>query len=129
MPPSAPTLSGFEQQLPLSGTFVSQFAETTGTATIERRSDGSTWVTLAGFSTGEAADLRLYLKEGELVQGADGYWGDTAGYGYEIATISPDAPQQEIPVPGAGTMPVVRTLTVMDYAGPDYPSLGSVSLR
>lgn len=123
----ASDLSAFEQQLPLSGEFVSQATATEGTVDIERRSDGSVWVLLDDFHTGDASDLRLYLKEDALVQDADGYWGSAEG-GYEIAVIDPDAATQEIEVPGAWDMPEIRSLTVMDYTPPDFPALGSVAL-
>jgi hypothetical protein len=123
----ASELSEFEKQLPLSGAFVSQATATDGTVEIERRSDGSVWVVLEGFSTGDASDLRLYLKEDALVQDADGYWGSAEG-GYEIAVIDPDASSQEIAVPGAWDMPAISSLTVMDYAGPGFPALGSAAL-
>lgn len=121
-------LSAFEQQLPLQGNFVSQLTETTGSVLIERRSDGLTWATLSGFSTGEASDLRLYLKEGALEQDTTGAWGDTAGYSFEIAPIDSTQADQEIAIPGAHTMPAIQTLTVMNYASPDFPSFGSVAL-
>ncbi|MBO0985495.1 hypothetical protein [Rathayibacter sp. SD072] len=124
----ASPLSAFEQQLPLEGDFLSQQSETTGSVLIERRADGSTWAILSGFSTGDATDPRLHLKEGALEQDSSGDWVDTAGYSFEIAPVDPDLPDQEIPIPGAGTMPEITTLTVMDYGGPDYPSLGSVAL-
>jgi len=123
----ASDLSGFEQQLPLSGTFVSQATATEGTVDIERRSDGSVWVLLENFHTGDAADLRLYLNEDALVQDADGYWGSAAG-GYEIAVIDPGASTQEIEVPGAWDMSAIQSLTVSDYTPPDFPALGSVAL-
>jgi hypothetical protein len=53
---------------------------------------------------------------------------DTAGYSFEIAALDPDRPDQEIPIPGAATMPEIPTLTAMDYRGPAYPALGSVAL-
>ena len=120
-------LSEFEQQLPLNGEFVSQATATEGTVDIERRSDGSVWVLLENFHTGDAADLRLYLNEDALVQDADGYWGSAAG-GYEIALIDPGATTQEIEVPGAWDMPAIQSLTVSDYTPPDFPALGSVAL-
>lgn len=123
----ASDLSVFEQQLPLSGEFVSQATATEGSVDIERRSDGSVWVLLDDFQTDDASDLRLYLKEDALVQDADGYWGSAEG-GYEIAVIDPDAVTQEIAVPGAWDMPEIRSLTVMDYASPNFPALGSVAL-
>jgi hypothetical protein len=123
----ASDLSEFEQQLPLSGKFVSQATATEGTVDIERRSDGSVWILLENFHTGDAADLRLYLNEDPLVQDADGYWGSAAG-GYEIAVIDPGASTQEIEVPGAWEMTAIRSLTVSDYTPPDFPALGSVAL-
>jgi hypothetical protein len=120
-------LSEFEQQLPLGGEFVSQATATEGTVEIQRRDDGSVWVVLDDFQTGDASDLRLYLKEDALIQDADGHWGAAEG-GNEIAEIDPDEVHQEIEVPGAWTMSTIRSLTVMDYAGPDYPALGSVAL-
>jgi hypothetical protein len=48
--------------------------------------------------------------------------------GYEIAVIDPDASSQEIEVPGAWDMPAISSLTVMDYAGPGFPALGSAAL-
>nr|RZI34891.1 hypothetical protein BJQ95_02738 [Cryobacterium sp. SO1] len=123
----ASDLSKFEQQLPLSGQFVSQATATEGTVDIERRNDGSVWVLLEDFHTGDAADLRLYLKEDALLQDADGFWGSAEG-GYEIAVIDPGASTQEIEVPGAWDMPAIQSLTVMDYTPPDFPALGSVTL-
>jgi len=123
----ASDLSEFEQQLPLSGEFVSQATATEGTVDIERRSDGSVWVLLENFHTGDATDLRLYLKEDALIQDADGYWGSSEG-GYEIAVIDPGATTQEIEVPGAWDMAAIQSLTVMDYTPPDFPALGSVAL-
>jgi hypothetical protein len=120
-------LSEFEQQLPLIGLFVSQATETSGTARIERRVDGSVWVILDDFRTGDASDLRLYLKADPLLQDADGHWG-SAEDGYEIASIDPTAPTQEIEVPGARDMPAIRTLTVRNYVAPDYPAFGSAAL-
>ncbi|MCM6763130.1 hypothetical protein NB037_11950 [Rathayibacter sp. ZW T2_19] len=124
----ASPLSAFEQQLPLRGDFLSQQSATTGSVLIERRADGSTWAVLSGFSTGDASDLRLSLEEGALEQDGSGAWVDTAGYSFEIAPLDPDLPDQEIAIPGARTMPAIATLTVMDYGGPGYPSLGSVAL-
>lgn len=121
-------LSAFEQQLPLKGDFVSQWTETTGSVVIERRTDGSAWATLTGFSTGAATDLRLQLKEGALEQDGTGAWVDTAGYSFEIGPVDPARPDQEIAVPGAHLMPAISTLTVMSYESPDYPSFGSVAL-
>lgn len=124
-----PELSAFEQQLPLSGVFVSQQVSTTGSVRIERRPDGTTWVTFTGFTTGDVSDLRLYLKEGALEQDNSGAWVDTAGLSYEIGVLDPAGPDFEVQIPGAHTMPEIHTLTVMDYLGPDYPSLGSVALN
>ena len=123
----ASDLSEFEQQLPLSGTFVSQAAATEGSVEIQRREDGSVWIVLENFDTGDAADLRLYLKEDELLQDADGYWGAAEG-GYELLLADPGASRQEIEVPGAWDMPEILTLTVADYTPPDFPALGSVAL-
>ena len=123
----ASELSEFEKQLPLSGAFVSQAADTEGTVKIERRTDGSVWISIDNFHTGDTADLRLYLNEDALVQDADGYWGSAAG-GYEIAVIDPGASTQEIEVPGAWDMPAIQSLTVSDYTPPDFPALGSVAL-
>ncbi|ROP50196.1 MULTISPECIES: hypothetical protein [unclassified Rathayibacter] len=124
-----PQLSAFEQQLPLRGDFVSQQTETTGSVLIERRADGSTWATVTGFSTGDASDLRLQLKEGALEQDSSGAWVDTAGYSFDIGPLDPEQPDQEIAIPGAHTMPAIRTVSAMNYEGPDYPSFGSVSLE
>lgn len=126
-PSASPALSEFEQQLPLTGLFVSQATETSGTARIERRADGSVWVIIDDFRTGDASDLRLYLKTDPLLQDADGHWG-SAEDGYEIASIDPTAPTQEIKVPGARDMPAMRTLTVRNYVAPDYPAFGSAAL-
>lgn len=123
----APALSEFERQLPLSGRFVSQAAETSGTVRIERRADGTVWVVLEDFRTADASDLRLYLKTDPLLQDADGHWGASEG-GFEIAPIDPARPTQEIEVPGAWDMPAIRTLTVRNYVAPDYPSFGSAAL-
>ena len=120
-------LSEFEQQLPLSGEFVSQAADTTGTVDIQRREDGSVWVVLENFQTGDATDLRLYLKQDPLLQDADGHWGSSED-GYEIASIDPGASTQKIEVPGAWDMPAIYTLTVRDYLPPDYPAFGSAAL-
>ncbi|PPG57899.1 hypothetical protein C5C69_13710 [Rathayibacter sp. AY1C7] len=122
-------LSAFEQQLPLRGDFVSQQTETTGSVLIERRADGSTWAVLTGFSTGEASSLRLHLIEGALEQESSGAWVDTAGYSFDIAPLDPEQPNQEIAIPGAHIMPAIKTLTAMNYEGPDYPSFGSVALE
>lgn len=119
--------SAFEQQLPLQGDFVSQYTETVGSVRIERRSDGTTWAVLTGFSTGDVADPRLSLQEGPLEQDASGAWVDTAGMSFDIGGVEPALPDQEIAIPGAHLMPEIATLTVMDYAGADYPSLGSVA--
>ena len=128
-PESEPALSDFERQLPLHGTFVSQGAETTGTVVIERRDDATVWVTLSGFATGEASDLRLYLKPWTIVQNEDGFWvNSVVGEAYEIASIDAAEQSQQIEVPGAGLMPEIQTVTVSDYRTPDYPALGSASL-
>jgi len=121
-------LSEFEKQLPLTGTFVSQFADTEGTVKIERRSEGSVWIVIKDFHTGAASDLRLYLKADELVQDSDGHWGSSED-GYEIAVHDLDTANYEIEVPGAWDMPAMHTLTIRDYTPPDYPSLGSVALH
>ncbi|MCD2444154.1 hypothetical protein LQ757_17860 [Agromyces sp. SYSU K20354] len=125
--PVSSAVSEFEQQLPLTGLFVSQATETSGTARIERRADGSVWVILEDFDTGEGSDLRLYLKEDPLLQDAEGHWG-SAEDGYEIASIDPMAPTQEIEVRGASDMPAIRTLTVLNYVAPDFPAFGSAAL-
>ncbi|TFD02947.1 hypothetical protein E3T25_07820 [Cryobacterium sandaracinum] len=126
-PAETPELSEFEQQLPLSGEFVSQAAETTGTVDIQRREGGSVWIVLENFRTGDETDLRLYLKQDALVQDAEGHWGSSED-GYEIASIDPGASTQEIEVPGAWDMPAMYTLTVGAYLPPDYPALGSAAL-
>lgn len=126
-PTPTPTVSGFEQQLPLAGVFVSQAVETSGSVRIERGDDGVVRIALSDFSTGDATDLRLYLKTDPLVQDADGYWGSSED-GYEIADVDPDAANQTIEVPGAWTMPAMYTLSVRDYVAPDFPSFGSAAL-
>jgi hypothetical protein len=123
----ASELSEFEKQLPLSGKFVSQAADTEGTVKIERRTDGSVWISIDNFHTGAASDLRLYLKEDALVQDAEGYWGSSED-GYSIAVLDLDTANFEIEIPGAWTMPAIQTLTIRDYSPPDYPALGSVAL-
>lgn len=123
----ASELSEFEKQLPLSGRFVSQAANTEGTVKIERRTDGSVWISIDNFHTGAASDLRLYLKEDPLVQDAEGYWGSSED-GYSIAVLDLDTANFEIEVPGAWDMPAIKSLTVRDYTPPDFPALGSVAL-
>ncbi|KZX19686.1 hypothetical protein [Rathayibacter tanaceti] len=107
---------------------MSQQTETTGSVLIERRSDGSTWATLTGFSTGHSTNLRLQLKEGALEQDDSGAWVDTAGYSFDIAALDPAQPDQEVTIPAAHTMPAINTLTVTDYVSPNFPSFGSVAL-
>ena len=124
---AAPALSEFEQQLPLSGRFVSQAAETSGTVRIERRADGTVWVVLEDFRTEDASDLRVYLKTDPLLQDADGHWVSSEN-GYDIATVDPARPTQEIEVPGAWDMPAIRSLTVRNYVAPDSPAFGSAAL-
>ncbi|HEX6953276.1 MAG TPA: DM13 domain-containing protein [Agromyces sp.] len=124
---AAPALSEFEQQLPLSGRFVSQAAETSGTVRIERRADGTVWVVLEDFRTEDAPDLRVYLKTDPLLQDADGHWVSSEN-GYDIATVDPARPTQEIEVPGAWDMPAIRSLTVRNYVAPDSPAFGSAAL-
>jgi hypothetical protein len=121
-------LSEFEKQLPLSGEFVSQSADTGGTVQIERRTDGSVWIIIDNFHTGAASDARLYLKEDPLLQDADGYWGSSEG-GFEMAPFDLNTPNLEIEVPGAWTMPTILSLTIADYSSPDFPALGSVALH
>lgn len=126
--PEEDELSEFEQQLPLSGELVSQASATQGTVRIERRTDGSVWVVLDDFGTGESTDPRLFLKWAPLVQTADGYWVSDEE-GFDIGSIDPDLAAQEIEVPGARDMPTIQSLTIMDYAPPSYPALGSAALE
>lgn len=55
-----------------SGTFTSVAHETTGTATLVQRPDGSRVVTLTGFATDPGPDLRVYLVPGDGTD-VDGY--------------------------------------------------------
>lgn len=119
-------MSTFEQQLPLTGEFVSQAAETRGSARIELREDGTAWVVLTDFTTGPGLDLRLYLIDGPLVRDADGHWvAGPSSFQYEVAQIDPALAEQEIEVPAAGELPQIQTLTIKEYA---VASFGSVAL-
>jgi hypothetical protein len=94
---------------------------------IERRRDGPVWIILENFHTGDAADLRLDLKEDALLQHAEGFWGTAEG-GYEIAMINHSDATQDIEVPGAWDMAGIQPLTVMDCTPPDFPAPRSVAL-
>lgn len=121
-------LSAFEQQLPLTGSFVSQAVATEGAVRIERRDDGSVWIMIEGLRTGDSPDLRVHLKPDPLQQDAQGHWGTASGGDrYELATIDPTVPDHAIEVPGAHEMPAMLTLTLFEYVSP-YPSFGSAAL-
>ncbi|WP_167040520.1 hypothetical protein [Salinibacterium sp. ZJ454] len=127
---AAAGLSEFEQQLPLTGQFVSQWTETVGSVEIARRDDGSVWVTLTDFRTGAAPDLRLYLNEGALIKNADDAWTTDVGVSYQLAGgVSESAIVQEFEVPGSHTMNQIHSVTVMYYSGSDgFPAFGSAPL-
>lgn len=125
---SPAALSPFEQQLPLTGSFVSQAVETEGTVRIERRDDGSVWILLEGLRTGSASDLRVHLKPDLLERDAQGSWTTpVGGIRYEIGTIDPTVPDHAIEVPGAHEMPEMLTVTLFEYVSP-FPSFGSAAL-
>lgn len=120
--------SAFEQQLPLTGDFVSQAADTRGSVRIELRDDGSTWIAFTNFQTESGSDLRLYLSDGPLIQNEDGHWiAGPSSFRFEVTRIDGTISDQEVEVPGAWDMPEIQTLTIMNYAG-DFPSFGSVAL-
>lgn len=52
----SPTATTGANVLPLTGTFVSQGAETTGTVSLEETAEGDLEITLSGFSTGPGTD-------------------------------------------------------------------------
>ncbi|WP_425844803.1 hypothetical protein [Agrococcus sp. TSP3-2-1] len=125
-PPEA--LSAFEQQLPLTGSFVSQAVATEGTVRVERRDDGSVWLMIEGLRTSDSPDLRVHLKPDPLQQDAQGHWGTAAGgHRYEIATIDPTVPDHAVELPGAHDMPAMMTVTLFEYVEP-FPSFGSAAL-
>jgi hypothetical protein len=131
--PSAATpdeggLSEFEQQLPLSGTFVSQWTETVGTVDIAQREDGTVWVTLTDFSTGAAPDLRLYLNEGVLLKNSDDTWTTDGGLNYEMDEAVASVGTQEFEVEGADHLAPIHSVTVSDYSPPDFHNHGSAPL-
>jgi hypothetical protein len=119
----------FAQQLPLSGTFVSQWTETVGTVDIVRRADGTVWLTLTDFSTGTSPDLRLYLNEGAVLKNSDGMWTTDVGLNYEMdETVASDG-TQEFEVTGAKYLTPIHSVSVMDYSAPDFNTYGSAPLE
>jgi len=122
-------LTEFEQQLPLTGTFVSQSTETVGTVEIARRDDGTVWVTLTDFSTGSAPDLRLYLNEGDLLKSSDDMWTTDVGLNYEMDEAVASAGTQEFKLEGATSMTPIHSVSVMDYSAPDFTTHGSAALE
>jgi hypothetical protein len=123
-------LSEFERQLPLSGQFVSQSAETSGSVEIARCSDGSVWASFTNFSTGTSSNLRLHLNEGALVKSSEGAWTVDDRKNYEISdVVGASANTQEFEIPGSPTMSAVRSITIFEYSAPDFLSFGSAELR
>ena len=123
-----PQMSAFEQQLPLTGQFVTQSTETVGSVEIARDSEGTIKATFTDFSTGTSPNLRLYLNEGGLVTNADGAWTTDAGLSYEIAPVMASASPQEVEIPGSNFMNEIHSVTVVDYTSPDFLHFGSAPL-
>jgi hypothetical protein len=121
--------NGFVQQLPLAGTFVTQWTETVGTVDIAQRDDGTVWVTLTGFSTGSAPDLRLYLNEGELLKNGDDNWTIEEGLTYEMDERVVAVGTQEFEVAGAKDMASIHSVSVLDYSATDFNAHGSAALE
>ncbi|KFF58623.1 hypothetical protein JF66_17240 [Cryobacterium sp. MLB-32] len=126
--PEAAATSAFEDQLPLTGQFVAQWADTAGSVEITRHRDGTVWATLADFSTGASPNLRLYLNEGKLVKNGDGAWATDSGTNYEIAPVQASGSSQEIQIPGSQYMTEIRSVTILDYTSPDFMNFGSAPL-
>jgi hypothetical protein len=107
---------------------VSQGAETTGTVTISATSDTEFTIALSNFSTDAGDDLRLWLSEGELVQGDDGFYYVAGDAQLELAgTIDPSDLEQSFVFPISALSDWdVRAFTVYDYA--NRTALGSAAL-
>jgi len=125
---TATPTSDTKTQLPLSGEFVSQGAETTGTVTIAATSDTEFTITLSNFSTGAGDDLRLWLSEGELTLGADGAYYVDGDAQLELGgTIDPTDPEQSFVFPITALSDWdIRSFTVYDYPG--RTAFGSAAL-
>jgi hypothetical protein len=128
-PTPTPTPS-LAQRLPLSGSFVTQGAPTTGTVSVREEADGRITFAFAGFSTEGSADLRIWLNLGPLAQDADGYYYADSSVQYEVrGTVDATLRDQtfEVPAEAASFLPAdVQSLTVYDYA--NRTALGSADL-
>jgi hypothetical protein len=118
---STPAASAAPQpfpQLPLAGEFVSQGGTTAGSVNIERDASGTITISLSGFSTEAADDLRMHLNTGSLVTGADGISYVDGGVQLELAgPVDPGAATQQwvYPTPAVRFDPI-RSITIYDYA-------------
>jgi hypothetical protein len=124
-PSGAPT---FAQRLPLTGTFVSQGATTTGTVSIEDVGDGTFAITLSGFSTGIGDDLQLYLSPRPLQQDKDGHYFVDGDWYVVEGKVESSIAEQSFTYPSDLRFlpPDIQSITVYDYA--NRTAFGSAAL-
>lgn len=112
----------------MSGQFVSQGADTTGTVSIIAASDDQFAVVLRGFSTSAGPDRRLHLSPGLLTQGADGrYYVDSVG-AYELPGSVDPADSEQVFFFPIGFWPEQEIRSVTIYAYAERVALGSAAL-
>jgi hypothetical protein len=113
---------------PVSGTFVSQGAPTAGTVSISQISDREFEIKLAGFSTGDGEDLRIWLSPGTLEKDAEGHTYVTGDRQHELPGKIDSGQGDQVFVFPLPNFPKedIRSFTVYDYA--NRIALGSAAL-
>lgn len=84
-----------------TGSFVTHEHATAGTARLVRNPDGSHQVELAGLDTSDGPDLRVWLTDQEVREGAEGWRVFDDGRWVELGRLKGNRGDQVYPIPAA----------------------------
>jgi hypothetical protein len=103
-------------EITLVGSFHNQQVETDGTIRVHETSHGTATVTLSGFTTTAADNLRLHLNTGALSLNSSGAYAVGAGSDFDIGGVKAHANKQtfEIHEP-AKVIPFIHSATILNY--------------
>ncbi|BCJ49282.1 hypothetical protein Asp14428_07570 [Actinoplanes sp. NBRC 14428] len=117
-PPSAPATATPATSRPAApavvgqGSFVTHEHTTTGTARLIRNPDGSHQLELAGLSTSDGPDLRVWLSDQRVGTGSDAWHVFDDGRYLELGRLKGNRGDQVYPVPRSADLTALRSISI-----------------
>ncbi|MFF5233849.1 DM13 domain-containing protein [Dactylosporangium sp. NPDC000521] len=95
-----------------TGTFVTHEHATTGTARLVRAADGTHRLEIAGLSTSDGPDLRVWLTDQTVVAGKDGWRVFDDGRYVELGKLKGNKGDQAYAIPAGADLASLRSVTI-----------------